>query len=548
MSPRTRLLRMIKTLSPFLPVTSPVLLLGILLLAILASTAGAEPRELMATASDEAVVVARVQPPDKTDPDAPTDQSLILTRELGKETHWRKLAMLSGRVVSVAACDTDAKVLLDTGEWMTLWSDGSALGPPVADVRLVALAADHDLLWAVGMPAPLRTGSSGLAATSPTTEPALAGPHLAADGESAPPPATGSSSQPSTQSSFWPRTPALYRFDGSRWSRVMPLPPGVQVTDPAQFSLAVINHQPVLATSIDGRGIYIWTGQDDHWSRPREVRLHRPVSYFDILNAGLPATLWFTQGGPGTLVDPSGEKPLGPDASPASDPRSAARAAEAIRLYSATGDHLYEQTYGADGTPMGTRAELMVDLVGPDSEIQNWLAPTLTVILTMLLFGAARRGGLGEIPPGLLENKLTLAPLFPRFAAGTIDALPVLISILLVARQMELTPTPQEIPTSDQMIPFYIGSGIYLLYMICAELLFGKTLGKWIFGLRIVTLAGTPAPRAALLLRNVLRLVDLILMWLPLAMILFSPLRQRVGDLAAGTLVARAGEPPVSET
>jgi uncharacterized RDD family membrane protein YckC len=97
------------------------------------------------------------------------------------------------------------------------------------------------------------------------------------------------------------------------------------------------------------------------------------------------------------------------------------------------------------------------------------------------------------------------------------------------------------------MVPFYIGSGIYLLYTIGSELLFRKTLGKWIFGLQIVTLEGTRPTLAALLLRNVLRLVDLILVWLPLAMILFSPLRQRVADLAAGTLVVRPVEPAKPE-
>jgi uncharacterized RDD family membrane protein YckC len=102
-------------------------------------------------------------------------------------------------------------------------------------------------------------------------------------------------------------------------------------------------------------------------------------------------------------------------------------------------------------------------------------------------------------------------------------------------------------PTNAQMIPFYVGCGIYLVYVIAAELLFGKTLGKWFFGLQIVGLDGKRPPLVALLVRNLLRLVDLALMWLPLAMVLFSPLRQRVGDLAAGTLVVQTVEPPKPE-
>ena len=517
----TRLLRMFSKVFP---------LLVLVLTAVISSAAGALPRDLLATASDQALILARVEPPDKNDPDAPTDRTIILTRRLGKDTRWRKLATLGRRVVSVAACDEDAKVLLDTGDWMTIWADGDAFGPPAPNVRLIALAADRDVLWAVGVPAPS------------TTEPS------AATESSEPPAVSAMAPASSTQPADWPRTPAIYRFDGVQWSRIIALPTDLDSMEPAAFSLAIIEHQPVLAANV-GHGIRVWTAQDDHWSGPRDLNSSRTVINFDILSAGLPPTIWLTDGGPGFLADVAGERPLGPDGSPPTDPRSAARAAEAIRLYSASGDHLYEQAYGPDGGPMGNRAELLIDLTGPDSEVQNWLAPTLTVIVTMLLFGAARRGGVGELPQGLAESNLTLAPLVPRFAAGAIDALPVLLSILYVARLMAIAGVTDDMPTNQQMIPFYIGSGIYLLYTIGSEVLFGKTLGKWIFGLQIVSLDGSRPPRTALLLRNLLHLVDLILMWLPLAMILFSPLRQRLGDLAAGTLVVRTAEvePPKPE-
>jgi uncharacterized RDD family membrane protein YckC len=512
-----------------------VLLLIFAFFVALASPAGASPRDLLATSSDEAVVVARVQPPDKNDPDKtdpqpPTDHTLILTRRLSKETRWRKLATLSGRVISIAACDEDAKVLLDSGDWLTIWADGQAFGPPAPDVRLIALAADHDSLWAAGVPAPMINPI--------TTEPTAAAKSPEANVANTTAPVSA------TQPAMWPRTPAIYKFDQNQWSRVMALPVDAGNIDPSAFSLAVIDHQPVLATSNGGNGIRVWTVQDDHWSAPREFNSTSPIGNFDILNAGLPPTIWLTDAGPGMLADVAGERPLSSDGAATNDPRSATRAAEAIRLYSASGDHLYEQAYGSDGSPMGKRAELVVDLVGPDSELENWLAPTLTVVITMLLFGAARRGGIGELPASLVEANLTLAPLLPRFAAGVIDALPVLISILFTARQMTVAGVTDDMPTNDQMIPFYIGSGIYLVYTIAAELLFRRTFGKWIFGLQIVNVAGGTPPRAALLIRNVLRVVDLILVWLPLAMVFFSPLRQRVGDIAAGTLVVRSTSPP----
>jgi uncharacterized RDD family membrane protein YckC len=505
-------------------------LFAILILAITFATAAsarALPRDLLAAASDEAVVLAHIQPPDKTDPDATAEQTLILSRRLGKETHWRKLATLGQRVVSIAACGEDAKVLLDSGDWMTVWDDGQAFGPPAPGVQFIALAADHEKLWAIGRPAP--------AATQPTTE--------AADLAST----TNASTQPA-----WPRTPAVYRFDEQHWTRVMALPPEIDPTaSTAAFSFAIIESQPVLATSNGGNGIRVWTaqgdGQDDRWLPPHDLPPATPIISFDILADGLPPTIWLTQGGAGFLANIAGDQPLSPDGAAATEPRSAARAAEAIRLFSASGDQLYEQAYSTDGTPMGKRAQLVIDLMGPESEIQNWLAPALTVIITMLLFGAARRGGLPETPPAVAQANLSLAPLFPRFAAGAIDAIPVLLSILYVARQMSLAGTVDGIPTNDQMIPFYIGSGIYLLYTITTELIFGRTLGKWLFGLQIITLEGTRPSRPTLLLRNALRIIDLVLIWLPLAMVLFSPLRQRVGDLVAGTLVVQPTPPQTPE-
>ena len=61
------------------------------------------------------------------------------------------------------------------------------------------------------------------------------------------------------------------------------------------------------------------------------------------------------------------------------------------------------------------------------------------------------------------------------------------------------------------------------------------------FGLRVVNLDGSRVRPRAAMLRNILRVVDLTLALFPLVMIFLSPLRQRIGDVAAGTLVVRAG-------
>jgi uncharacterized RDD family membrane protein YckC len=73
----------------------------------------------------------------------------------------------------------------------------------------------------------------------------------------------------------------------------------------------------------------------------------------------------------------------------------------------------------------------------------------------------------------------------------------------------------------------------------------GQTLGKRIFGLRVIADDGAPAGFTAVLVRNLVRVVD----FLPgfygfgLLAIVVSSRSQRLGDLAAGTFVVRAPRP-----
>jgi uncharacterized RDD family membrane protein YckC len=78
----------------------------------------------------------------------------------------------------------------------------------------------------------------------------------------------------------------------------------------------------------------------------------------------------------------------------------------------------------------------------------------------------------------------------------------------------------------------------FVYFSLCEGLL-GTTLGKRVFGLRVVRAAdGRPCGPFAAVIRTVLRLVDNILLSLPgITFIVSSPRRQRLGDRAAKTLV-----------
>jgi uncharacterized RDD family membrane protein YckC len=85
-------------------------------------------------------------------------------------------------------------------------------------------------------------------------------------------------------------------------------------------------------------------------------------------------------------------------------------------------------------------------------------------------------------------------------------------------------------------------------YFILLEWLWnGQTIGKRLYKLRVINEDGSPARFTAVLIRNLLRLVDFLPAFygLGVLVIVLSPKSQRLGDLAAGTYVVRAPRPKV---
>jgi uncharacterized RDD family membrane protein YckC len=124
---------------------------------------------------------------------------------------------------------------------------------------------------------------------------------------------------------------------------------------------------------------------------------------------------------------------------------------------------------------------------------------------------------------------------WPRRRAIVIDSLLLLGLFLLL----------------DEAIHGYIGAGVFTLalaltYFFVAEATTGRTLGKRLMGLRVVMRDGRPAPANAVAARTVLRLIDALPgAWMlgGLTMLLTGGRRQRLGDLAAGTVVRRDDRP-----
>lgn len=98
-------------------------------------------------------------------------------------------------------------------------------------------------------------------------------------------------------------------------------------------------------------------------------------------------------------------------------------------------------------------------------------------------------------------------------------------------------------------LPFHNATGVLggsigiltLLYFIVMEATRGATLGKMALGLRVVKTDGSPISWSESIIRNLLRIIDGLFVYLVGAILVWtSPLRQRLGDRAAKTVVIRS--------
>lgn len=148
-----------------------------------------------------------------------------------------------------------------------------------------------------------------------------------------------------------------------------------------------------------------------------------------------------------------------------------------------------------------------------------------------------------------------LAGLGSRFLAVLIDigiqiGIALAIVLLFVIAAATLGPKAAAIPAKLRATG---GSLVEAAFVFCAFLLFfgyfilfewlwqGRTPGKRIVGIRVVRDGGFPLDFTASAIRNIVRILELLLTLYFVSAIstLLSPLNRRLGDYAAGTIVVR---------
>ncbi len=143
--------------------------------------------------------------------------------------------------------------------------------------------------------------------------------------------------------------------------------------------------------------------------------------------------------------------------------------------------------------------------------------------------------------------ELVLAGLGSRFVARLLDTVVQLAIIFALVFGTVVSHPPGAVQAVVIVATFLV----VLAYDIPFELLNdGRTLGKMAAGIRVVDTAGEPISFFASLMRNILRLIDFlpVLYAIGATSIVITGKDQRLGDLAAGTVVVRDKFPGVDST
>jgi uncharacterized RDD family membrane protein YckC len=190
-----------------------------------------------------------------------------------------------------------------------------------------------------------------------------------------------------------------------------------------------------------------------------------------------------------------------------------------------------EQDYEIDGKPKGEVRPIDQTQPAPVDFDPYATGAALVVLVAVVAALAQRRGR----PPGrwlAVPDPVRPAPLGPRIAAGLVDLLPAFAAMGALPRGLN---TSAALENAIWNV-FIIAVTAYVAHTLVAELICGQSIGKMMFGLRVTTTAGKPAAPAAIILRNVLRLVDISTIF-SVVLVFVTARRQRIGDLAAGTMV-----------
>lgn len=160
-----------------------------------------------------------------------------------------------------------------------------------------------------------------------------------------------------------------------------------------------------------------------------------------------------------------------------------------------------------------------------------------------------------ETPEGV-DLEVTLAGLGSRTGAGFVDSLIISVALVILIIGASMLGIIAEDGSFEFLLLIFglvaIGSlvltfGYYLLF---ETLNGGRTPGKAGFGIRVIRMDGAPLGFGPVTIRNLLRFIDILPGFYAVGIIaiITSNRNQRLGDLAAGTVVIRDQKAAVAPT
>ena len=161
---------------------------------------------------------------------------------------------------------------------------------------------------------------------------------------------------------------------------------------------------------------------------------------------------------------------------------------------------------------------------------------------TLIMFAYWRRDPSWNRPD--LPQSLALADLARRAVGGLVDLAPAAF-IAMIIGDVSATDLVANWPGHGDWIdlgPWFMMVGLYVAHTSLTELFTARSMGKALMGLRITNLTGEPPNLWTVLIRNGMKVFELIA-WPLLLMPALGPYRQRLGDMVARTLAVMEVDP-----
>ena len=317
---------------------------------------------------------------------------------------------------------------------------------------------------------------------------------------------------------------AVYRPTDAGWDRQDVTLEGSGID--SRFQVAAVQGQLVIAVNDATAGGRL--SPSLHVVRP-----DRTVSLSASLDApaGDPWRIGPWAEGVGLFTAPRAASPGQPQPAPSADPSPSDPIADATPLtltaVSLQGRTIVEPITlePTDVSPWEGRADYFV-LMG---------VMMLAMALTLATWRRAAQGAT------IVLEAARPAELWRRLLAAAIDlAPPAAIAMLAFgigpAELLATWPPQPQGLTWLQMAPAGLTIALFLLHTIASEALTGRTLGKRLLNLHVLTDNGRAPARWQIAARGLLKVLDLVL-WMLLIVAIITPARQRLGDLVARTVV-----------